>query len=417
MHRFYLFFLAALVWLPLAVQGQDNVPQHLEQILTDWMKREPMEKVYVHTDKPYYAAGDTIWLKAYLCAGAKNQLSAISGTVYIDLLQGKEIRMSLRLPVVSGTAKGDIPLPLDQRAGVYTLRAYTQWMRNFDAAYFYHRTLTVGQPFTQSSTEKNQTAASPSHQQKVADDSAVPKPEVYFFPEGGTWVHGLYTRVAVKAVDAQGKGLATQGIITDAAGNEVAKWEHQHAGMALFWLAPQAHEPYTAHVTFAHGQRADYPLPKVAESGQVLQVDTHAEADTFRVRIQTTADAYGTYYLLAHKDGRLLTLTEVTMKKPLAQLLIASKEFPIGVVQFTLFSAKGEPLNERLVFAHPADTLQLMGSEAVDAEQSLLSYTLQAKNAEGFPEAGTFSVALIDENNYPSLLICTIGKAYLPICC
>ena len=49
----------------------------------------PQEKVYLHTDKPYYFAGDTIWLKAYLV----NAITHFSGNgshyVYVELINRK----------------------------------------------------------------------------------------------------------------------------------------------------------------------------------------------------------------------------------------------------------------------------------------------------------------------------------------
>lgn len=34
--------------------------------LQEYSKRYPSEKVHLHLDKPYYAAGDNIWFKAYV---------------------------------------------------------------------------------------------------------------------------------------------------------------------------------------------------------------------------------------------------------------------------------------------------------------------------------------------------------------
>ena len=44
----------------------------------------PQEKVYLHLDKAYYSAGETIWFKAYLAAD--NLPEAFSTTLYAELL-------------------------------------------------------------------------------------------------------------------------------------------------------------------------------------------------------------------------------------------------------------------------------------------------------------------------------------------
>ena len=110
----------------------------------------PIEKVYLHFDKPYYAIGDTVWFKAYVTfAKNKDTLhmpSAISKIVWVDVINSKDsIVQTLRLPVTGGMAPGDVALakPL-YRQGNYHFRAYTRWMRNFDPAYFFTKTISVG---------------------------------------------------------------------------------------------------------------------------------------------------------------------------------------------------------------------------------------------------------------------------------
>jgi len=107
----------------------------------------PIEKVYVHFDKPYYAAGDTVWLKAYATVDI-HQPTQMSKIVYVDVYNDQDSMMvSLKLPLVNGVAPGMFAIsPRGWRQGNYRLRAYTMWMLNFDAAYLFTKVLTVGNP-------------------------------------------------------------------------------------------------------------------------------------------------------------------------------------------------------------------------------------------------------------------------------
>src|ERR1044071_9419357 len=100
-------------------------PERITTALEKWYQDNPQEKVYLHTDKPYYIVGDTIWLKAYLTVGAKHQLSSLSGAVYIDLInEGDSITSTLKLPITSGMATGNMVLHDSLiREGNYRLRA------------------------------------------------------------------------------------------------------------------------------------------------------------------------------------------------------------------------------------------------------------------------------------------------------
>ncbi|HEY4197363.1 MAG TPA: MG2 domain-containing protein, partial [Mucilaginibacter sp.] len=89
------------------------------------------EKVYLHFDKPYYAAGDTIYFKAYVTMGEKMALSQISGVLHVDLINtANNIDKSIKLQLVNGLGRGDFALPDSLPVGNYRIRAYTRWMRN-----------------------------------------------------------------------------------------------------------------------------------------------------------------------------------------------------------------------------------------------------------------------------------------------
>lgn len=125
---------------------QDSIP--LTTIIEKTSKFNssyPIEKVYLHTDKPYYAVGDTIWFKAYVTI-EKHQPSALSRIVYVDLINNRDsVVESQRIAVTNGFASGNIVLNGDTyKQGAYRLRSYTNWMRNFDPDYFYDHTFNVG---------------------------------------------------------------------------------------------------------------------------------------------------------------------------------------------------------------------------------------------------------------------------------
>lgn len=105
----------------------------------------PLEKIYVHTDKPYYAVGDTIWLKAYVLEGEAHMLASRSKAVYVELINDAEsVVSSLKLPMLQGMAAGSFLLNNDLLEGNYRLRAYTQWMRNEGPIHFFDHVFQVG---------------------------------------------------------------------------------------------------------------------------------------------------------------------------------------------------------------------------------------------------------------------------------
>jgi len=129
-------------------QAQTNDSTRLAVVaakLEQQTNAHPVEKVYLHLNKPAYNRGDTIWFKGYLTIGAHHLPSALSGILYVDLIDNNEkIVNSLRLKVAGATAIGQIALSGNMPMGDYRLRAYTNWMRNAGADYFFSKTINIG---------------------------------------------------------------------------------------------------------------------------------------------------------------------------------------------------------------------------------------------------------------------------------
>ncbi|SEM86976.1 TonB-dependent Receptor Plug Domain [bacterium A37T11] len=146
------FLITAILCFGGICYGQSGVDKGLPQVLQKLEKYQndyPQEKVYLHLDKPYYAVGDTIWFKGYVTVGQLNFLSGLSKILNVDLIgPDNTIVRSLRLPVVSGLTMGDIKLADSLSEGNYRIRAYTNWMRNFDTDFYFDKVIPVGNTLT-----------------------------------------------------------------------------------------------------------------------------------------------------------------------------------------------------------------------------------------------------------------------------
>ncbi len=91
------------------------------------------ERIYVHTDKPYYYPGESIWLRGYVSYRAPSLRDSLSRTVYVELIDPmkRSIALSATLKIDSGFFNGDFYLPETFVPGAYSLRAYTSLARNF----------------------------------------------------------------------------------------------------------------------------------------------------------------------------------------------------------------------------------------------------------------------------------------------
>lgn len=96
-----------------------------------------LEKVYLQTDKAFYYPGDTIWFKAYLKYSSLRYRDSLSTVLYVDLMSPTgEVLTTAVSRIKEGQAWGDIAIASNVTSGDFYLRAYTNWMRNFNEFMF-----------------------------------------------------------------------------------------------------------------------------------------------------------------------------------------------------------------------------------------------------------------------------------------
>src|ERR1700761_1461065 len=106
-----LFILLIFTGVNTYAQAPANKLKALVNSLSIFKDNLPVEKLYLQTDKPYYAAGDTLHFKAYLLNADYLTPSTRSGLLYIELDDAmNRTAKRIMVPVVSGVSWGDIAL-------------------------------------------------------------------------------------------------------------------------------------------------------------------------------------------------------------------------------------------------------------------------------------------------------------------
>jgi len=135
-------FVVFFLFLFSSARGQD-VQQFLEK-LQDHSLSNVQEKVYLHTDKPVYSAGESIFFKSYATIGSANLFSSLSGILYAELISpANEIVQRVTISTPMGIGVGDFTLSDTITEGVYRVRAYTNWMKNAGENYFFDKKIPI----------------------------------------------------------------------------------------------------------------------------------------------------------------------------------------------------------------------------------------------------------------------------------
>ena len=103
------------------------------------------ERVYVHTDKDCYIAGEDIRLKFYVI-DTRFQPSDLSKVGYVEICSSEKPLMQLKVALKKGSGAGTIKIPGNIPSGVYRLSGYTRYMRNEGEDVFFGKQIAVVNP-------------------------------------------------------------------------------------------------------------------------------------------------------------------------------------------------------------------------------------------------------------------------------
>jgi hypothetical protein len=388
----------------------DELPEKVMKALEEFAKRNPQEKVYLHTDRDYYSSGETIWFKAYVMMQNAPSLSATN--LYVELLDKKgNIAMKKLLPVGGAGASGNFVLPDTLSAGNYQLRAYTAWMLNFDQDYLFYKDIAIYDARKRNSPE------TPDSNKVMSNDFAV-----QFFPEGGNLLTGVSSTVAFKAINTDGLPIEISGKIVDNKGKVVAQIKSEHDGMGTFELEPAKGVTYKAQLQSAAGGNKDFTLPAAADKGAILKVFNKGARIFYQTALANSLDtAYDDLMVFAQMQHQMVYRANLKASEGRISGFIPTNQLPTGIVQITLFNSKGLPLSERLVFVRQNDQLDLSLQNAdigrEEREKGSIELFVPEKMATSLSVSITDAdrvMPAINENNIVSSLLLTSDlKGYI----
>lgn len=319
----------------------------------------PQEKAFLHFDNTAYFSGETMWFSANVVDATTGD-TARSKVLYVELLSPTGVVLQQqKLNVVDGRCHGAFPLVdvsvkeanakrgvMGYPSGYYEVRAYTRSMLNFDAHGCFSRVFPIYETPEKEGDYDNPTMKQYRRKEEIRPEAKRTKAfNMEFFPEGGHLIMGMENRIAFKATDEEGKGVAIDGVTIE---DERIAVSPQHLGMGHFIYTP--HEKRSKASILYDGMEYSFALPEAEAYGHTIQVCREAD-DTLRITVSTslpdTARLLGMVLMHAGKVEHIDTLT---MHQPTQSKTVATSGLPTGTYQLTLFDAEGTILATRMLF-------------------------------------------------------------------
>lgn len=447
--------------------------QKIIEKLRSFQKDNSQDYVYLHIDRPFYKPGDDIWFKAYL-TDAEYAPNKRSEVVYVELINPKgAVETKLTLLTSNGSGFGDFKIPNSAPGGIYKVKAYTNWMKNFGEDNCFEKKIQVQKVIlprvlmkldfqrkaygagdrvladfelngidktaitnkavdcviSLNGNEIDRKNFTTNAEGKTVIDFTLPQIldsndgivnivfenngfmesisraipiilndiDLQFFPEGGSFVANIKNKIAFKAINEFGKAADVKGAIVDDAGQEVTSFDSYHNGMGACEFTPKRNKKYFAKISQPVGIETQYPLPQPSEDSYAIQL-SESTKDKLVLNIHKPNSKEASF--VAQIKGKEYFARDISNGKNEQTVEVDLKEFPIGIVQLTLFDHESVPQSERLVFVNKHRQLNIDINTNKDKylPREKVEASIQVKDELGKSVQGDFSVSVVNES-------------------
>ena len=379
----------------------------------------PQEKVYLQFDNTSYYTGEAIWFKAYV-VNATTLQRAQSKVLYVDLISPTGVLLKQqKLKIVGGQADGVITLvdastaqardkrgALGYPGGYYEIRAYTNYMLNFNPETIFSRVFAV---YELPEKDGNYYAETPVIKLRKTEPSdprpkteKLPKINCAFYPEGGHLIAGHPNRVAFKVTDNTGLGIDAQGTVD---GTDIT-FSTIHDGMGSFTVTPG--DRRTSITLTVKGKTHTFTLPQTEQEGVSLQAVT-GTTDSLTLQISSTPGLMDKPLGMALTcRGEIVDFCTIDPVQTNTHITRSMDGIPEGVCRINIFDTDGTLYASRAIYHH-SQTMQTPHLEVTPDKDNYspfekINLKFQLRDGQGNPFRDRFCLSVRDTRGQGNLL-------------
>jgi hypothetical protein len=363
-----------------------DVPDSIRSAFTSYRENNLQEKIYVQTDKNFYVAGEILWFSIFDVNANNNRPLTLSKVAYVEIINSanKPI-LQARVSLDDACGDGSFYLPAAMVSGNYKLRAYTNWMKNFNPGFYFEKEITI---------------VNVQEHLPVPDEHLSEKYDVQFFPEGGNLVENIQSVVAFKATDQYGKGNDFTGFLMDN-NDTLLTFKPLHDGMGNFHLTPTPGHKYRALLVMKSGNVVEKGLPEPYPTGYVMHcID---DEKLLKIFVKSNAEITGYVYLVAQTRGVIKMLLSDLLKDGQVVFSVDKSALGDGISQLTIFNELGQPVCERLFCKKPEHIIDLKvhTTESVYSTRKPVLLTINADSVIDTKDSTTLSLSVYRIDSLP----------------
>ena len=223
--------------------------------------------------------------------------------------------------------------------------------------------------------------------------------DVKFFPEGGALLSIPHQNVAFKAQGADGFSKEVEGFLFNSKGDTLTNFRSEHNGMGIFTMNPVDNETYYVTVRTNDSITKRFDLPAIEPKGISIAMSHYKQEIRYEIQKTEATEWPQKLFLLAHTRGKLAILQPINPKRTFGKM--NDSLFTEGITHFMRIDEQGNALSERLIFVpdHKPNQWQITADQPTYGKREKVSLQIAAKDNEGNPVEGTFSVSITDRKS------------------
>ncbi len=311
------------------------------------------EVAYCHLNKSTYIKGEMVGFSSYVFDKDLKVPSKMTSNLYCVITDNNnKIIKSKLLKVTNGFSNNVFKIDSSFTSGNYTLKAYTNWMNNFDEPNAFVESFRVIDPEVETTIKKT-----------------VIKPilDAQFLPEGGYFVDGVKTNVGVIIKNSKGYGISnSEGTVYDSDNKSVATFKTNFMGIGKFILYPDINQDYVVKIKYLNNS-FDFKIDTIRPIGiavHILRLPNQIGVE-FKTNQNTLNIIKGKPYTLSVHNGTDAKVFDLTFNKKELTLVVDQKELFSGINIFTLFNENNKPVLERMVFNYDGINILNLGTAEI----------------------------------------------------
>lgn len=315
---------------------------------------------------------DHLFFKAYLLTGPQQNRYSNSRVLHIELQDrnGTTVKTQFH-EIVDGMVTGNIILPKRVKEGNYTVKAYTQWMKNYSDTPYAKKQIHIGDPATSDTSLTN---------------------TITILPEGGTFLQGYKNKIAFQIPPNLIGNDGTIGTIVDSQNTEILKVRDYSEGSGIAFLEPKSNERY--FLKLENG--TTYPLPESEDQGHMLRIN-NIEASMASIQIVRSEKAKKTpLKLIGTLRGVPYFEKKINFTKNSADIKLDKEKIPRGILELQLVDLEGNSLAKRPIWID-GQPLQIT-MDQVTSTDTEVTYKIKVTDQKSKPVQTEVALSIISED-------------------